>query len=229
MLGLLIILIISWLILHFIEKTNLNALGFLPIKKSLIHFGIGLFFVFLLKLLFIFIETKVHSIIWIPSSNFNWNSLLLGFWYHLKSALTEDLVFRGAILYILIKRLGLQIGIILSAMAFGIYHWFSYSMLGSNWLPMTLVFLGTGFTGYVWGYTFAKTQSIFLALGFHLGWNLCSSFFYPSQPFGELLYQQSSRVELSEWNSLYFYLFNNLIPPLITLIFVKAFTRNGKI
>jgi membrane protease YdiL (CAAX protease family) len=58
------------------------------------------------------------------------------FIYHLKSALTEDLAFRGALLYILIKKIGVQKGFFLSAITFGIYHWFSYGMINGPIIPL---------------------------------------------------------------------------------------------
>ncbi len=227
MLGIVVILGVSWLLLYFIQKENLAILGFFPIKKRLLQFGLGLLFIFLVRLLFVFIETKIHSSVWVKNSNFEWILLLKDIQYHFISALTEDLVFRGAILYILIKRLGRQWGIFISAAAFGVYHWFSYGMLDSRWIELALVFLGTGFTGYVWAFTFAKSKSIFLALGFHLAWNLCSSFFFPSQPFGELIYQETSRTDLVGWSELFFYLFNNFAPSLMTFIFVKALLKRN--
>jgi membrane protease YdiL (CAAX protease family) len=58
------------------------------------------------------------------------------FIYHLKSALSEDLVFRGILLYILIKKIGIQKGGVLSAITFGIYHWFSYKMINGPIIPL---------------------------------------------------------------------------------------------
>lgn len=93
-------------------------------------------------------------------------------------------------------------------------------MIGGRIVPMLYVILVTGFTGYVWAYSFDKTKSIALALGFHLGYNLVMTFFYTSEPYGELIFTELSKVELSELNGLYFSLFKGLFPSIMTLTFV---------
>ena len=99
-------------------------------------------------------------------------------------------------------------------------------MTGDRIVPMLYVILITGFAGYVWAYTFYKTKSIMLALGFHLGSNLVMSFFYPSQPFGELVFTELSRINISsEWNALFFSLFYGLFPSIMTYAFVKILLR----
>ncbi|WP_347174180.1 CPBP family intramembrane glutamic endopeptidase [Polaribacter uvawellassae] len=225
MLGLLVIIVVSWLLLHFIEKKNIAVLGIIPNRKRTTQFFIGFVFTILLCLLTIYIETLVLSVKWQLNSVIHYQTILNALVYHLRSALTEDLVFRGAILYILIRKVGIQKAILISALCFGIYHVFSYGMLGGRIISILYVILITGFTGYVWAYTFAKTNSILMPLGFHLGWNLLLAFFMQSQPYGELLFTETSRIQLSEWNGLYFSLFKGLFPSFITFIFVKQYLR----
>lgn len=227
MLGLLVIIVVSWVLLHFIEKKNIDALGIIPNSKRLSHFFIGFAFITVIGFLNIYVETLILSVEWQLESAINYQSILDALGYHLRSALTEDLVFRGAILYILIQRLGLQKAILISAFFFGIYHVFSYGMLGGSIVPIIYIILVTGATGYVWAYTFAKTNSIMMPLGFHLGWNFIISLFFTSQPYGELVFTELSRVNLSEWNGLYFSIFKGLFPPLITLLFVKLLLKSN--
>lgn len=225
MLGLLVILGLSWLLCYLLEKEHLNFLGLIPIKKRMIQFALGFTFIILLKLILIYLETQLKAIEWLQVS-FSFQLLIQSFWYHLKSALTEDLVFRGALLYVLINRIGIQKAILISAITFGVYHWFSYGMLNSGPVPLAYVFITTGFTGYVWAYTFAKTKSIMMPLGFHFGWNLIVSFFYDGAPYGQLLFQGTPMVELSEWNRFYYALFVGLTPPLITLLFIRFLNKH---
>ncbi|UZR99138.1 CPBP family intramembrane glutamic endopeptidase [Chondrinema litorale] len=222
MVGILVILGISWLLLHYLEKENLLVLGFYPIKKSLLQFVIGVGFIFLLKIIFIYLDTQVNSISWRINSPINYFSIFSALWYHLKSALTEDLIFRGVLLYILIKRIGMQKAILVSAVAFGIYHWISYGIIGSSIILLLYVLITTGFTGYVWAYTFAKTKSIMMPLGFHLGWNFITTLFYDSQPYGYLIFQESAKIELLEPYNTYYSIFIGLAPSLLTLIFIKT-------
>ncbi len=221
MLGLLVIIIISWLLLHFIEKENIDAIGIIPKRKPVVQFLVGFLFIILITLLTIYIESVVTSLHWKMNSKINYGLIFDSFLYHLKSALTEDLIFRGALLYILIKKIGSQKAILLSAIAFGIYHWFSYGMINGPIVPLIYIFITTGFTGYVWAFTFNKTKSIMMPLGFHVGFNFLMTFFYTSQPYGELLFTEISSVHLSEWNQFYFSLFKGLFPSIGTLLFVK--------
>ena len=225
MLGIVLILGVSWLLIYYIQKENLLVLGFTPLKKSLAQFAVGLFFIIILKLGFIYIDTHIKSVVWANNASFTYGTLFQSFWYHLKSALTEDLIFRGALLYVLLKRMKVQWALLISATAFGVYHWFSFGMLGSGIVPLIYVFITTGFTGYAWGYTFHTTKSVMMPLGFHLGWNFIITCFYKSQPYGELIFKEVSKKELSEWNNLYYALFIGIMPSLLTLIFVRLLSK----
>ncbi len=224
MLGLLVIIVISWLLLHFFEKKNINVLGVIPNTNRLRQFLIGLLVIIVITLLNIYVETLILKVDW-KLNAISYHEIINALWYHLKSALTEDLVFRGAILYILISKLGVKWAIWISAVVFGIYHWFSYGIFGESVILLAYVFLITGFTGYVWAYTFYKTKSIMMGLGFHLGMNFINVCFFESQPYGELIFQEVSRISLKDWNWLYFSLFKGLFPSIITLISVKQYLK----
>ncbi|MCD2260977.1 CPBP family intramembrane glutamic endopeptidase [Psychroserpens luteolus] len=226
MLGLLVIIVISWVLLHFIEKKNLNVLGIIPNKNRTIQFTIGLVMISLICLLMIYIETQIKSITW-KQQVVNYKSMGNAFIYHLRSALTEDLVFRGALLYILISRIGSKWAILISAFVFGVYHVFSYGMTNDRIVPIIYVVLVTGFTGYVWAYGFHKTKSIMLGLGLHIGYNFIMTCFYPSQPFGELLFTELSKIDLSEWNQFYYSLFRGFFPSIMTLIGFKLLFKSN--
>lgn len=224
MLGLLVIIIVSWVLLHFIEKKNLRVLGIIPSFNRLGQFVIGFLVITLIVLINIFIETQILKIQW-KLSTIDYSILSRAFVYHLKSALTEDLVFRGAILYILIRRLRPTKALWLSAIVFGVYHWFSYGILEERVVLLAYVFVVTGFTGYVWSYTFYKTKSIMMGLGFHLGVNMINTCFFESQPYGEIIFQKISSIELRDWNLLFMILFKGLFPSLVTLFFVKQYLK----
>jgi len=226
MLGLLVIIVISWVLLHFMEKKSIEALGIIPYGKRILQFLIGILFIMLINLLTIYIESIVLKVNWKLNASIDYALIFDAFVYHFRSALTEDLIFRGAILYILINRLGAKWAILISAVFFGIYHVFSYGMIEGRIVPIIYVILVTGFTGYVWAYTFYKTKSILLALGFHLGYNIVMACFYASAPYGELIFTELSRVELSEINGLYFSLFKGFFPSIMTLAFVKLLVRS---
>ena len=225
MLGLLVIIVISWLLLRFIEKKNIEVLGFIPNKQRVIQFTLGFVFVVLICLLIVYIETLVLNVEWKVNDSISMKSIFNSFVYHVRSALTEDLVFRGAILYILISRLGAKWGILTSALCFGVYHVFSYGMTGERIIPILYVILVTGFVGYVWAYTFNKTKSIMMGLGFHIAYNFTMAMFYESPPVGELLFQEISKTSLSDWNWLFYNLPKGLLPSVFTLVFVNQYLK----
>jgi len=226
MVGLLVIIVVSGVLLHFIEKKNISVLGIIPNQKHLTQFLIGFLIIVLINLSMIYIETLVKSVSW-EAKAINYRTIYEAFGYHLRSALTEDFVFRGAILYILISKIGAKKAVLISALIFGMYHVFSYGMIGSRIVPILYVILITGFTGYVWAYAFHKTKSIAIGLGLHLGSNLVMTCFYPSHPYGELLFTELSRVNFSEWNEFYYSLFRGFYPSVLMLIFVKLLLKSN--
>lgn len=226
MLGILVILLVSWGLLYLIEKEHLNVLGIIPNLKRVFQSMLGLCFICIVVLLKIYIETQVEQIEW-NSNQFEVSTICNAFIYHVKSALTEDLVFRGAILYILIKRIGTAYAMLLSAIIFGIYHWFSYGIINERWILLAYVFIVTGSTGYVWAFAFHKTKSIMLGLGFHVGYNFIMTCFFESQPYGELLFSQIAKINLEGWSEFYLSIFKGLFPPFLMFLFVK-FAINSK-
>ena len=224
MIGLLVIIVISWGLLYLIEKKHISVLGIIPNKMHCIQFLIGFLFIGIIMLLWIYIETYIRAIIW-QSKPISYRSLLGSLFYHFKSALTEDLVFRGAILYILIRKIGAKTGILISALSFGIYHVFSYGMSFEKIIPILYVVLVTGFTGYVWAYTFEKTKSVSMGFGFHVGNNFILSCFFPSPVFGELILNEVSGLGFQDWSWLFFYIAKGLFPGILTLLFIKLMLK----
>lgn len=227
MTGLFVIIIISWVLLRFIEKKNIEVLGIIPYPKRILQFFIGLVFMMLLNLVLIYFESLILNVEWQEQNSINYNLIFNSLVYHFKSALTEDLVFRGALLYILISTIGSKKAILISAVFFGIYHVFSYGMTGDRIIPILYVTLITGFTGYVWAYTFYKTKSIMLALGFHLGYNFLMTLFYESNPYGQLIFMELNKESLMDWNWLFYSLIKGLLPSILTLIFVKNIVKSN--
>ncbi len=171
MIGIIVQLAISWLIIWLYEKGNLSFMGLMPTKKRLLNFI--LFFLvtatcassgFLLRML-------VAKQSWSLNSDLSFNLVLNGIWFTIKSVLFEELIFRGVLLYILIRKLGAKKAIVISAIAFGIYHWFSHELWG-NPAQMAIEFFITGAMGLVLAYGYAKTFSLYVPISIHLGWNL---------------------------------------------------------
>jgi hypothetical protein len=92
-----------------------------------------------------------------------------------------ELLFRGYLLWLAIRYLGKNRGVILSAVAFGIYHWFSYGVLGAL-QPMVWVFLLTSAAGLLFAYAYALTGSILAPFGLHMGNNVVSVLIFSDGP-----------------------------------------------
>jgi membrane protease YdiL (CAAX protease family) len=218
MLGIIVQLIISWLIIWLFEKGNLNVLGFYPGKKRLA--GFVLFFIvtslccssdFFMRMLF----AKQQ---WELNPKLTTNLILTGVWWNIKSVLFEELIFRGVLLYILIKKLGHAKAIVISAIAFGIYHWFSHEVIG-NISQMIITFVVTGTMGLVYAYGYSKTFSLYIPIAIHLGWNLTSSVIFSKSILGDQLFTQVKPVP--EVQVGYFIFFCIMVIPLLSTILIN--------
>ncbi len=218
MLGLLVQLIISWLLIWLFQKNDLRVLGFFPTKRRLINFA--LFFIvtafccsteFLMKIFLAHQQWKIN-----PA--FTGKLLLDGTWWNIKSVLFEELIFRGAILYILIKKLGISKAVIISAIGFGIYHWFSYGIIG-NISQMAIIFFITGAMGLVLAYGYAKTLSLYIPIAIHFGWNFTHIFLFSEGPIGNGLFLPAQPGPFK--TDSYFLFFTILLLPMISTLLIN--------
>lgn len=123
-------------------------------------------------------------------------------------------------LYLLIKYWNSRSGILLSSVAFGIYHWFTNGVLG-NVPAMALVFLVTGFMGYVFATSYDKTKSLLLPVALHLGWNLTNHNIFSNGPNGIIILQVNEQPEVSNSHQLIAFVLY-IIVTAIALIFVQS-------
>jgi uncharacterized protein len=216
MIGIIVQLAISWIIIWFFEKRNLSVLGFRPTKKRLtdliVFFLITATFCstgFLMKMYF----GKQQ---WQLNPGLSVNLILTGVWWNIKSVLFEELIFRGVILYLLIKKLGTLKAIILSAIAFGIYHWFSFGVIG-NPSQMIITFMITGTMGLLLAYGYARSFSLYIPIGIHLGWNLTQIFIFSQGPTGNGLLVPVHPVEFRT-NSYVIFFMVTFLPMFIALL-----------
>jgi uncharacterized protein len=225
MIGILVQLTLSWLLVWFFEKGNLNVLGFFPTKRRLSGFGI--FFIvtalccssdFFMRMLFAEQEWKLNPAI-------SANLILTGVWWNVKSVLFEELIFRGVLLYILIKKLGAMKAIVISAIAFGIYHWFSHEVIGDI-KQMAITFTITGLMGLLYAYGYAKTFSLYIPCAIHLGWNVTRSVIFSESVIGDQLFVQVKPVP--EVQISYFLYFCWLLLPMLGALLINFFLLKKK-
>ena len=215
MIGILIQLAVSWLIIWLFNKKNLSVLGFRITKQHLadfiLFFLVTAFFcslAFLMKMYFGKQKWQLNPTL---SANLIW----AGIWWNIKSVLFEELIFRGVLLYILLKKLGNLKAIIISAAAFGIYHWFSFGVVG-NPMQMTIIFFATGTMGLLLAYGYAKTFSLYIPIGIHLGWNLTQIFVFSQGPIGNGILVSTS-AEQFRTNSYLIFFVVTFLPLLLAL------------
>lgn len=186
MAGLIVELIISWLLLKFILHENLLVLGFKINSKQLTPLIIALF----IPVVFLIIHLVSISL-WVKSPyhlnpHYTFAAFKTSASYVLISVIYEELIFRGALLYILIKKTGTQKALLVSAISFGIYHWFTLGVLGQV-IPMVFVFTITAIMGYIFALSFSISKTIYFPLALHLGYNFTFIIVFSRSNIGEQL------------------------------------------
>ncbi len=219
MIGILVQVFISFLLLYFFDQGKLEVLGIYPSKKR-----IGNAFVILLVSMIACSLGFIFRIIfaketWGINTLFSFKLLIDGIWWNIKSVLFEELIFRGVLLFLMIKWIGKNYGLLISSIAFGVYHWFSFEILG-NYTMMLQVFLLTGVVGFLYAWGFVKSQSIYPAIAMHFGWNFTQDFLFSSGPIGKGLWVQllpSPQITVG-----YFVYFLIVFAPILLFLLINA-------
>jgi membrane protease YdiL (CAAX protease family) len=120
----------------------------------------------------------------------------------------------------LIEKLGAKTACIISAIAFGVYHWFSYNAFG-NPVQMTVIFFMTAIWGWMFAFAFAKTKTLYLPVALHFGWNLVSTVIFSQGPLGNQLLVSSSSEKLDGFLSWVLFAFMVFALPLIVYWFLR--------
>ena len=183
MIGVLVQLAISWILLWFVEKEHLNVLGVIPTKKRISQLSVGIAIAVVCCVGYFILAFEIESKAFKVNPHFTLISLLKGIYWVLNSVLFEELIFRGALLYIAMMRIGEMKASLLSAICFGVYHWFSFGVWG-NPVPMIFVFLMTSIWGFMFAMSFVKTKSLYLPIGLHFGWNFVTIIIFSNGPLG---------------------------------------------
>jgi membrane protease YdiL (CAAX protease family) len=156
-----------------------------------------------------------------------WKFFESSYWT-LKSVIFEELVFRGILLVLAIRFLGKYPACLLLAIIFGVYHWFSYGVLG-NIIPMIHVFVITGVAGFMFAYAFAKTGSLYLPVALHLGWNLVTIIVFSEGPIGNQLLISSTENKTTTFMYFIFLLYQISVLPALTFLYLNFQKRKRNI
>jgi membrane protease YdiL (CAAX protease family) len=226
MIGAIVELLLSWLLLHFIEHRNLSALGFKPTARRLWIAGTGFLMAVCYLTGFYLIEaTLVHNPYHL-NTGYSFSAFLNALWYVFKSVLFEELIFRGALLYILIRRIGAAKAVLVSAIAFGIYHWFTIGF--GRPVQMAYIFLTMGLAGYAFAKAFEKTRTILVPFALHFGFNCTIMIlFSKNSGIGPQLFIQAAGSRAATGGPLFLGLMigGSFVPPLLVLFWLRFVKR----
>ena len=228
MAGIIVELIISWLLLWFICKKHLSVLGFRPIKSRVTNLGVGLLIAASCCTLYQIMTTAFINNSWVLNKQVTGKIILESSRWTFISVLYEELIFRGALLYIAIKKIGITKACILSAVCFGIYHWFTFNVFGNPFM-MGITFLMTAIVGLSWAFAFAKTGSIYLPIGLHFGWNMFCTVVFSNGNFGQAVFVRTNGNQLQGLLSWLVFLFQVFALPLLTFWYLNWLSKKQKL
>ena len=214
MLGIAVVILATWLLLRFVVREPFEVLGVVPTRRRLLELLAGTLFMALVAVINFVWQAQVKEISYQVNPDYGlWQALNGSFWIF-RAVLFEELVFRGVLLYLLIRYLGVITGCLVSSVVFGVYHWFSYEVLGERWILMAYIFLVTGAGGWMFAFAFAKTKSLYAPVGLHFGWNFITAVVFSAGPIGsQLLLEQGEAVAKSEWYTLLFFSLQAIVAP----------------
>jgi uncharacterized protein len=101
--------------------------------------------------------------------------------------LTEELLCRGALLYILIEKIGQTKAIFISSIIFTVLHWINAGVWG-NMIQIIIVFAFTFSMGLLLAYSYERTFSLLIPFAIHFGWNLTQNYIFPDSSTGNHIF-----------------------------------------
>lgn len=231
MLGILVVLAASWLLLRFIAHEPITVLGIVPNVRRLKEFLVGFVFMAVVAVINFLGQAYFKQISYGLNPDYGFMQFLGANGWVLRAVVFEEVLFRGALLYLLIRYIGPIWACLLSAVVFGVYHWFSYGLIGGRVIVMIYIFLVTGAGGWMFAYAFARTKSLYAPTGLHFGWNFVTAIVFSSAPFAigtQLLIPLGEPVQTDDWETLLFFTLQAIIAPgLVTWYLARRYRVNG--
>jgi uncharacterized protein len=223
MMGILIQLTISWVLLWLLDKKDLTVLGLKPTTERLLNFLFGFIVSASVCTIYCLTTTFLTNNTWTINTDFSTRNFLSSTWWTANSVIFEELIFRGALLYLLIQKTNERTACFISAFSFGVYHWFSFGVLGNS-VQMIYVFISTGIWGLMFAFAFSRTKSLYLPTGLHFGWNLFNIVVFSQGPLGhQLLLNSNNEQRLTGLPSIGLQLFQIFGLPIIAYIYLRKF------
>ncbi|NCT93529.1 MAG: CPBP family intramembrane metalloprotease [Chitinophagaceae bacterium] len=230
MLGILFLILISAILLWLTERKPLTVLGITPSIKRCMQLCTGLLITGLLCTGYHLLLASLVKAHWVIVPFPGIGKLVSGMGWVLRSVLFEELIFRGAVLYLLIQKLGPRKAVWMAAIGFGIYHWFSYQ-LWSQPVAMLYVLLITGAAGWGFAYAFQQTRALYLPIGLHLGWNLVHIIVFAQGSIGAFFWKINDPTlhKTNEWlPTLVLFLYQLSVIPVAVWLYCSRLRKKNK-
>lgn len=230
MIGILVVaFLLLWLLLRVVIKEPITVLGIVPTQQRLKECLFGFAFMAGLAVINFIWQAHFKGVSYQINPDYGLLQFLGGSFWVIKAVILEELVFRGVILYLLIRYVGIVKACLISAIIFGIYHWFSYGVFGSRLVLMVYGFLITGAGGWMFAFAFAKTKSLFAPTGLHLGWNLVTAIVFSAGPIGnQWLIEHGEAAQTSDWVTLLFFSLQAIVAPGIVTWYLQKIYQPEK-
>jgi len=214
MLQLICLVLASWALLHYFSHQSLQVLGIrLTSKQIFVCLAFFLLSAFFSSLTYIgralFAQEQ-----FVFNANLSVQQIATDLWYQFRTVCTEELLFRGALFYLLWKRLGAKSAIWISSVLFALMHVLQ-PQVWSQPATALLLFVYTLGMGLLLSYSFVKTQTIWVPLAIHLGWNLVQNYFFSDQTPAHSLFISIQQPQVTIGYLLFFLIF--IAPKLLIL------------
>lgn len=166
--GLVIVMILIWLFMKFIDKQPLIEIGFQTQGRSKeINYGI-LFGLFIMAFAFVFLSV-IGEIVFLNYS-LDFNQILLSIALFIGVSFFEEIIFRGYMLKNLLESFNPFVALLISSLFFSLIH-------ASNPNVTSLGLINIFLAGIFLGVSYVFTKNLWFPIALHFSWNFFQAMF----------------------------------------------------
>jgi len=166
--GLVIVMILIWLFMKFIDKQPLIEIGFQTQGRSKeINYGI-LFGLFIMAFAFVFLSA-IGEIVFL-SYSLDFNQILLSIALFIGVSFFEEIIFRGYMLKNLLESFNPFVALLISSLFFSLIH-------ASNPNVTSLGLCNIFLAGIFLGVSYVFTKNLWFPIALHFSWNFFQAMF----------------------------------------------------
>ena len=166
--GLVIVIILIWLFMKFIDKQPLIEIGFQTQGRlKEINYGI-LFGLFIMAFAFVFLSV-IGEIVFLNYS-LNFNQILLSIALFIGVSFFEEIIFRGYMLKNLLESFNPFVALLISSLFFSLIH-------ASNPNVTSLGLCNIFLAGIFLGVSYVFTKNLWFPIALHFSWNFFQAMF----------------------------------------------------